>query len=156
MRIQIPRSLRLEHEELHGFLAAARQEPGELGDALRRVARMLEPHFSKEESFALPPLGLLVRLARNDVTPAMAEVFPHTEWLKNNLQTLIAEHNALSVAIEKMLEAARAAQRVDYIEFAEKLLNHARMEEEVIYPAAILVGEYLRLRLASNEGIAAL
>jgi hemerythrin HHE cation binding domain-containing protein len=156
MRIQIPQSLRLEHEELHGFLAAARQETGELGEALRRVARMLEPHFHKEEAFAMPPLGLLVRLARNEVTPAMAEVFPHTDWLKNNLPTLIAEHNALAVAVEKMLEAARAAQRVDYIEFAEQLINHARMEEEVIYPAAILVGEYLRLRLASNEDVVSL
>src|ERR1700674_2189465 len=140
MRIQIPKSLRLEHEELHDFLAAARQEPGELGEALRRVARLLEPHFRKEEAFAMPPLGLLVRLARNEVTPAMAEVYSHTDWLKNNLPTLMAEHRAIIGAVEEMLAAARSAQRVDYVEFAEKLINHARMEEEVMYPAAILVG----------------
>jgi len=156
MRIQIPKSLRLEHEELHDFLAAARQEPGELGDALRRVARLLEPHFRKEEAFAMPPLGLLARLARNDVTPAMAEVYPHTDWLKNNLPTLMAEHREIIGAVEEMLEAARSAGHIDYVEFAEKLINHARMEEEVIYPAAILVGEYLRLLLGTNEGVVAL
>ncbi len=156
MRIQIPKSLRLEHEELHDFLATVRHEPGELGDALRRVARLLEPHFRKEEAFAMPPLGLLVRLARNDVKAAMAEVYPHTDWLKNNLPTLIAEHDAIGAAVHEMLQAARNAERVDYIEFAEKLVNHLRMEEEVLYPAAILVGEYLRLLLGSNAGVGAL
>ena len=156
MRIQIPKSLHLEHEELHDFLAAARKEPGELGESLRRLAQVLEPHFHREEAFAMPPLGLLVRLARNEVTPAMAEVYSHTEWLKNNLPTLMAEHQAIARALDEMVKAARAAKRIDYVEFAEKVLNHARMEEEVMYPAAILVGEYLRLRLSSNEGIVAL
>ena len=32
-------------------------------------------------------------------------------------------------------------------EFAEKLLNHARLEEEVLYPAAIVVGDFLRMKL---------
>ena len=156
MRINIPKSLRLEHEELHDFLAAARREPGELGDALRRVARLLEPHFRKEEAFAMPPLGLLVRLARHEVTPAMAEIYPHTDWLKNNLPTLTAEHDAIDAAVREMLQAARAVERTDYIDFAAKLVNHLRIEEEVMYPAAILVGEYLRLLLGTNEGIAAL
>ena len=86
----------------------------------------------------------------------MAEVYPHTDWLKNNLATLMAEHATIGSAVQDMLQAARAAGRTDYIEFAEKLVNHLRMEEEVMYPAAILVGEYLRLLLGSNEGIAAL
>jgi hypothetical protein len=154
MKIRIPSSLRLEHEELHAFLAAAVREPGALGEAARQVARLLEPHLRKEEAFALPPLGLLERLARGDVQPAMAEVCVHTEWLKNNFATLLNEHYVITAALEQLLEAARAGQRVEYIEFAERLINHARMEEQVMYPAAILVGEYLKLRLAERESIA--
>ena len=153
MRIQIPKSLRLEHEELHDFLAKVRHEPGELGDTLRRVARLMEPHFRKEEAFAMPPLGLLARLARNEVHVAMAEVYPHTDWLKNNLAILMAEHDAIGAAVQEMLQAARRAERTDYIDFAEKLVNHLRMEEEVMYPAAILVGEYLRLLLGTHARI---
>ncbi|HEY3073721.1 MAG TPA: hypothetical protein VGJ74_00980 [Burkholderiales bacterium] len=67
-------------------------------------------------------------------------------------QSLRLEHDEL----HHFLAAARAAQRIDYVEFAEKLINHARMEEEVLYPAAIVVGEYLRLRLALHERIVAL
>jgi len=79
------------------------------------------------------------RSARRRGAWCVAEVYAQTDWLKNNLATL--------------LEAARAAQRVDYIEFARKLIHHARIEEEVMYPAAILVGEYLKLRLAERASI---
>ena len=151
MRIQMPRSLRIEHDELHEFLAAFVQETGPLGDEIRRVARLLEPHARKEEAFVMPALGLLARLARGEIRPEMAQVFPHTEWLKHNASTLLAEHSMIRAAVEKMLEAARAAQRFDCVDFAERLLNHLRTEEEVLYPAAILVGEYLRKALASSE-----
>ena len=40
--------------------------------------------------------------------------------------------------------------------FAETLLNHARLEEEVLYPAAIVAGEYLKVRLAEQAAVAAL
>jgi len=33
------------------------------------------------------------------------------------------------------------------ISFSEKLSAHAQNEEQVMYPAAILVGEYLKLKL---------
>jgi len=36
---------------------------------------------------------------------------------------------------------------MEYVEFAENLKLHAKTEEEVMYPAAILVGEYLKLKL---------
>jgi hemerythrin superfamily protein len=38
-------------------------------------------------------------------------------------------------------------KHVGFAEFARKLILHAQMEEEVMYPAAILVGEYVRLAL---------
>lgn len=151
MRIQMPRSLRIEHDELHEFLAAFAHEPGRLGDEIRRVARLLEPHARKEEAFAMPALGLLARLAHGEVHAGMAQVFAHTDWLKRNTATLLAEHSMILAAVEKMLEAARAERRLDCVEFAEHLINHLRIEEEVLYPAAILVGEYLRLVLASHE-----
>lgn len=153
MRIQMPTSLRLEHDELNELLATWKHEPGQLGEEIRRVARLLEPHARKEEAFAMPALGLIARLARGEVHPAMAQVLSHTDWLKNNAATLIAEHRMILAAIEKMLEAARVAKRLDCIDFGERLMNHLRTEEEVLYPAAILVGEYLRLALATRARV---
>lgn len=151
MRIGMPKSLRLEHDELKQCLAAAQGEHGELGRALRRVGRLLETHFRREEAFAMPPLGLLARLARGELEPAMAEVLPQAEWLKANLDTLHAEHQEIAAGLERLLAAAQAAGRSEWVEFAERLMNHARMEEELTYPAAVLVGEYLRLRLEHRK-----
>jgi hypothetical protein len=150
MRIGMPASLAREHEELKQALLAGSAEKGPIGEALSRLSGLLAPHLRKEESFAMPPLGLLARLARGDINPGMAQVLPHCDWMRNNLAALVAEHRAIAAAAEELAQVAREARRADYAEFAQRLLDHARMEEEVIYPAAVLVGEYLRLRLASE------
>ena len=55
MEFTIPRSLKIEHEELHEELAKATKESGKIGDAAKAVANVLHPHFTKEEEYALPP-----------------------------------------------------------------------------------------------------
>jgi len=147
MKIAIPQSIRIEHEALRQALTAATREPGELGSTARRVARLLEPHARKEEAFALPPLGLVADIARGEFTPEMAEVLPYTCWLQDNLDNMLAEHRMLRAALAEFLEAARAGGHVEHASFAAQFIDHARLEEEVLYPAAILVGHYVRLRL---------
>ena len=147
MPILVPESLRREHQALHDSLAALGREPGELGESARLVARLLAPHAGREEQFALPPLGLLPALARKELREDMAQVFAHTEWLRRNYETMLAEHRMILAALERLLAAARAADRAEVGELAEQLALHARLEEEVLYPAALLVGEFLRLRL---------
>lgn len=154
MRIAIPPSLVLEHAELHDFLVVAEQEPGAVGEEMRRVARLLEPHMRKEEAFAMPPLGLLARLARGECHADMLSVLAHTDWLRNNLAILLSEHHVIRAAVERFLGVARAAGRPDCLHFAEKLLHHLRLEEEVMYPAAIVLGEYLKLKLLEREPVA--
>ena len=122
--------------------------------AARRLARLLESHFHKEESFAAPPLGLLPRLARGDVGPEMASALAHTDWLRRNVDVMFAEHRMIAAALEELLQAAGGDQ-ADVVTFAETLLNHARMEEEVFYPAAMVAGEYLKLRLAERAALVA-
>jgi hypothetical protein len=56
MRLMIPHSLRVEHEELHAELAKATREGGQVGEAAKAVAKVLHPHFLREEEYALPPL----------------------------------------------------------------------------------------------------
>jgi hypothetical protein len=144
MSFEIPQSLKIEHEELHSTLARATKAPGATGEAARAVAAVLHPHFVKEEQFALPPLGLLRPLARGEWTDGMRDVLTLTDKLKAELPEMLSEHRAIVAALDQLEEAARAEGRAEYAEFAEKLKLHAQTEEEVSYPTAILIGEYVK------------
>jgi hypothetical protein len=141
---EIPRSLQIEHEKLHDTLRKAKNEPGELGDAAQALAKLLHPHFVKEEEFALPPLGLLRPLAEGKITPPMREVLASADKLKAGLNQMLEEHKAIVAAVDRLSNAAKQVGKIEYAEFAEALMLHAQAEEEVTYPAAILVGEYLK------------
>ena len=60
---------------------------------------------------------------------------------------MLSEHRAVVAALEKLAEAGKAEMRTDAARFAEKLRVHAQTEEDVLYPAAILVGEYVKAQL---------
>lgn len=146
MNLEIPAPLRAEHAELHRRLAAATREAGAVGEAAREVARLLHPHFEREEQYALPPLALLPALARGEVTPEMADVLPMTRQLKEGLADMLAEHGQIVAALGQLRAAARTAGLAEHERFADALILHAQTEELVLYPAALLVGEYLALR----------
>ncbi len=145
--MRIPPSVRREHEELHADLARAERQPGRIGEAARRLARIMHPHFLREDEYAIPPLGLLVRLARGPVTPDMAEVLPLVARLKEELPLMLEEHRAIYGALRELSEAAEAEHNEEFVRLAGDLVVHAQMEEEVLYPAAVLVGEYVKLQL---------
>jgi hypothetical protein len=151
MMLRIPESLKLEHEELHAELVKATKAGGRTGEAAKAVAKVLHEHFLKEEEFALPPIGLLAPLARGEVNAGMKSVVAMTDRLKAELPEMLEEHKAVVAALEKLSTEALAENKPEHTRFAEKLMLHAKTEEEVLYPAAILVGEYLKLKLGSNE-----
>ena len=143
MKFEIPKPLQIEHQELHATLVKATNEPGAVGEAAREVARLLHPHFVREEEFALPPIALLADIALRGVTPQMAEVLPLTRRLRAELPAMLAEHERIVAALEKLRAAARGAELAEYERFADALVLHAQTEEQVLYPAAILVGEHV-------------
>lgn len=147
MEFIIPDPLKREHEELHDVLRKATKEGGTVGDAARTVATLMHPHFVKEEAYALPPLGLLPRIANGTITPDMAEVLKLTDKLEQDLDEMLTEHKAIVAALEKLAAAARRENKPDYVAFAGKLIEHARTEELVMYPAALLIGAYVRQNL---------
>jgi hemerythrin HHE cation binding domain-containing protein len=145
--MKAPLSLAREHEELHADLTRAARVPGRIGEAARALARIMHPHFLREDEYATPPLGLLARLARGPVTPDMADVLPLVARLKEELPLMIEEHRAIMGAVRELAVAAETENDEQYIRFAAELMVHAQLEEEVLYPAAILVGEYVKLAL---------
>ncbi len=148
MTIEIPQSIQVEHNEIHAALVEATKEPGPVGQAATQLAAVLHPHFVREEEIALPPLGVLAALVANDAIPdaVQSEVLAMTDALKAELPRMLQEHTHIREAVGKLRDAARAEQSPRFEQLAEQLALHARTEEEVLYPAAVLVGEILRAR----------
>ena len=148
MTLATPQPLEAEHEELHRDLARALAAGGRTGAVARVVADLLHPHFLREQTFALPPLGLLASVSRDgslggssaDVQEALAM----TERLRAELPEMLAEHGRIVAALDALVAAAKAEGHEEHAHFAEKLILHARTEEQVLYPAALLVGDILR------------
>ena len=146
-QVEIPKSVQAEHEAIHSALNEASRAPGGVGAAAQELAKVLHPHFVREEEIALPPLGLLARLAADPSAAAMANVLTMTDALKRELPLMLQEHERIRAAVEKLRRAAHAENSEKYERLADHLALHAQTEEEVLYPAAILVGEVLRARL---------
>jgi hypothetical protein len=155
MKFTIPQSLQHEHEALHERLRQATQAGGEVGEAAKALARLMHPHFVEEDRIALPPLSLLAPLARGEWNAEMAEVLALTEQLEAEWPQMLAKHQTIVAALNKLREAAALAGRGEIVAFAEALVEDARTEEEVMYPAAVLVGLVVRQRLGQRPGAAA-
>lgn len=147
MEHKVPASVKAEHEELHEELEKASKVRGEVGKSAKAIARILHPHFVKEEEYALPPLTILPLLAEGKIEPEMKHMIPMTDKLKADLPKMLEEHKQIVGALNKLSAAAKKAKRPEQLRFSEKLILHAQNEEEILYPAAILVGEYLKQKL---------
>ena len=56
---------------------------------------------------------------------------------------MLQEHTAVIAALNELADAAHVEGKPEHAEIARKLVHYARTEEEVLYPAALLVGRLL-------------
>lgn len=145
----IPKSMKIEHEELHADLAQLTRSGGKTGEAAKAVAAVLDNHFAKENAYALPPLGLLVPLSQGKFDCSMAAVVKMTDELEAEMPTMLSEHKDITAALQRLSEAAKAESKPQGVQFAEMLKAHALGEEEVTYPTALLIGRYVKSKAGS-------
>ena len=141
-----PSSLREEHTELHERLERLTKLGGRTGMAAQEVKRLLDPHFVKEEQLAMPQLGLLAGLAAGRMPLNAGDAVRLSEKLEAELPRMLDEHKDIVAALQVLRAAARDEKKPEAIRFADALAAHAKMEEQVLYPAAILVGKYVRIQ----------
>ncbi len=70
-----------------------------------------------------------------------------TDRLRSELPNMLAEHARIVEALSRLAGAAVREGNRQVAGFAEKLKLHAQTEEQVLYPAAIVHGDYVRLKL---------
>ncbi len=149
--IAVPSALREEHELLHAELAAAVDSGGDTGAAARVLRDRLHGHFEEEDTIALPPLGLLELLADGQVTPEMAPAVEMGRQVEERYDRYLREHQGIVDALDELEAAARAEGKPEQIAFARRLRLHAATEEQVLYPATIVIGRYIEAHLAQTS-----
>ncbi len=145
--LTIPKALQMEHHELFESLEAATGAGGKTGEAAKRAMAVLKPHFEKEERFALPQLGALDALTKqgaNVTAELRKDLIARSEKFRAELPAMLEEHKKISAALRDMREAAEQEKKEDVAELAEMIMAHAGMEEQVLYPASLLVGEHAK------------
>lgn len=145
--LQSPEPLKNEHQEFKDQLLEAVKSGGELGKVAQELVNILNPHFKLEEEIAFPPLILMLPLAQGKITPIMKNSLAIIEQLKKELPTLTQNHKDIILKLEAFDDAVRIEGKVEFSKFSHNLIHHARAEEGILYPATILIGEYLSLKL---------
>jgi len=145
----LPASIKNEHESLLKQVRTVSQYEDSTGMVARKLLELMEHHFNEEENYVLPPLGLLESIANDQLPKESKEVAMMIEYFKTQRQHLSAEHQMIAAHLKEMSNAA-AIDSHDIKRFIQEVEDHAALEEEVLFPAAILIGDYLIIKLKSE------
>lgn len=141
--LEAPLALRLDHKSLREALDRALEDKAGVGEAARAIDSLLSSHLKHEEELAFRPLGLLRGVARDASSADVASVIAMTVKIEKDLPQLLNEHRAIQDASKRLADAARRERKPEFVDLADRLWLHTRIAEEVLYPAAILLGEHL-------------
>lgn len=155
----IPKPIASGHEALYSEMEAATRAGGQPGEAARAAMAVLGPHFQKEEQYALPQLGLLPGLVGSPLAVEAQELTPEqrqelrmrTERFRAELPQMFEEHARIGAALEELRKAAEEEGKTEHARLAEEIGVHARTEEQVLYPTALLIGDLAQLQDGSAQ-----
>jgi hypothetical protein len=147
VNLSAPEAFRLEHDYLRTQLVTASMEPGATGKAAKRVALVCATHFEQEEKHVYPVFRFLHHVAMGDVQADMASVLPLVSRFTMRHARLQSDHKSISTAVRELFAAARKDGQTHIADLAYRLWLHERMDEAVVYPMVILIGNYVRERL---------
>ena len=115
-----------------------------------KLDSLMQHHFKEEEDLILPPLGLLPSLANDQMPEQTKDVIRLSENIKTMMTHMSVEHQLIAAYIKELKQASTMENQAEIMEFEKEVIKHAVSEEEIFFPAAIMVGEYLKLKLADK------
>jgi hypothetical protein len=144
---EVPASIQKEHDDLLAKMYQITLLQDSTGKAATKLYELMQHHFKEEEDYVLPPLGLLPLLAEGKVPDQTKEIIQLTDKLKAQLTHITVEHQLIKAFMDELMQVASKQNHPEIMEFEKELHKHATIEEEVYFPAAIMVGEYLKLKV---------
>ena len=149
--LQVPQSIRHQHEQIISRLANFAKHSGPVGVAASKALVVLKDHYAKEEAFVLPPLGLLPRLAKGEVSKDMEPAIAMAERARAALAELQNDHIQITSLMNELVEAGNHARNDELVRLATRIASQSLNDIEVAQPTTIIIGELLRQRLSKGQ-----
>ena len=147
---EVPSSIMETHKYLLEQIHKMTLYKDSSGRVALKIEELMQHHFKEEEEFILPPLGLLPLLANGELPEQSEDIIILSEKVKSQLNHMSAEHQLIAAFIEELKQASDKENLPEIIQFEKEVLKHATSEEEVFFPASILIGEYLKLKVVET------
>lgn len=144
MPLGIPKAMEEEHEELHEELRSATKIRGKVGEAAVRVAQALHPHFERENELALPVIGVARELVEGKTSADFLKALELADKFKAEYDKMLQEHLEIVKALDQLHKVAKQAKKRNVIDFGRRLKLPAQTEEDLTYPAVLMVGKLLK------------
>jgi hypothetical protein len=146
-----PTALRAEHEILKEQMAYALSRTGDVGKMAKELEAAMKPHMAREETEVMVILEAAEDLAAGH-WPANAELLLERFLaLEADLRMMWKEHDQIHTLVRKLRRVADIEGEEEIVRLCDALIQHADLEEQVLYPAAIIAGRYLRLWAQERE-----
>jgi hypothetical protein len=148
--LQVPQSLVIEHRAVIDELTRLAGQGSSVAVVATKALPLIKAHFLKESTFVFPPLSLLKALTDGQITPEEARIAISMSGLTKASQAdLMNEHVQIT---SLMLEMQAAAKNDPAIQnFATRVAAHSLDEIEVLFPATIVLGDYLRIKFGVQK-----
>ena len=146
-----PSSMDRQHDELVQQLSRFAATDTETATAAERVLELMRAHHLKEGELVLPLLALLPDLCEGRIAADMGSAIETADALKAERQAMFDDNAEIMSAVGELIQAGGAAREAELVMLGGRVADHVMSEIEISEPAAILVGEALRARLASTR-----
>ena len=142
MPLSAPASMEKEHQDIWQLLIGVQNLSGKTGSVAEKLAKDLKVHIDKEETLALPLLGILRDLVNGKLSSASAKRASSLyAKFEKEYPGMLHGHKELYKVLERLKKVGAEEGHLTAIRFAEALEKHSQEEEEVLYPAALLAGK---------------
>jgi len=143
MKPKTPKALLHGHENLFSDIEVIVSLGGGIGEDAKLLADIARPHFKKEEEYALPPLSLLSALADGNWHFESKEAIEMANKLQTELLEMKKEHLEIFHVLKNLELLAEKENNEKVKRFVSDLKLHIEVEEQVLYPATMFIGDYL-------------
>lgn len=141
MPLSAPPSMEKEHQDIWQLFMGVQNLPGKTGAIAGKLAKDLKAHIDKEESLALPLLGILRDLADGKLSASTAKrASLISSKFEKEYPGMLRGHKELYKLLERLRDVADKEGHLTAVRFAVMVEKHSQEEEEVLYPAAIIAG----------------